>query len=188
MTQKTLFFDVETTGLDYKKHSIIQFAGIMEYDGEEVDRISVKFQPFDEAEIDEEALKASGNTPEDILGYMSHTEGFAVIEGFLDKHCNKFDKTDKMWAGGYKVLFDLEFLEALFRYNGCKYGIGSYFNWRRVDALYILYSMGWCEMIDVENYKLETVCKSLNIPLLYAHDALCDIEATRAIIKKLLKK
>jgi DNA polymerase-3 subunit epsilon len=186
--QKTLFFDVETTGLDYKKHSIIQFAGIMEYDGEEVDRISVKFQPFDEALIDAEALEATSTAIEDLLGYMPHEEGFAIVQGFLDKHCNKFDKTDKMWAGGYKVLFDLEFLEALFRYNGEKYGIGSYFNWRRVDALYILYAMGWCDMIDVENYKLTTACKALNIPLLDAHDALSDIEATRAIIKKLLKK
>lgn len=185
--KKTLFFDTETTGLDSKKNSIIQFAGIMEYDGKEVDRINIKFQPFEEAEISQEALDKTGTTLEDILGYISHVEGFQKIQLFLDKHCNKFDRNDKIYPAGYNSKFDTEFLSEMFKYNGERFGIGSYFNWRTIDPLPLLYLMDWTGKISLENYKLETVCKHFKITLTDAHDAMSDIEATRDLIKKLLK-
>lgn len=42
---KTLFFDVETTGLLHHKHYIHQIAGIYLENGEEVKRFEIKMQP-----------------------------------------------------------------------------------------------------------------------------------------------
>lgn len=184
---KTLFFDTETTGMDPIKNSIMQFAGIIEYDGDEVDRIDIKFQPFETAEIEPDALKKTGTTYEDLLAYIPHNEGFLAIQQFLDRHINKFDKFDKVYPAGYNVRFDLEFLNSMFKYNGEKWGIGSYFFWKMVDPLPILHAMDWKGKISLENYKLSTVCEHFKIPLDNAHDGMSDIEATRLLIKKLIK-
>ena len=183
---KTLYFDTETTGMDPIKNSIIQFAAIMEYNDKEVDRIDVKFQPFEEAEIEQAALDKTGVTFEDFLRYMPHNEGFLKVKQFLDKHINKFDKTDKAYPCGFNVRFDMEMLSAFFKYNGEKYGIGSYFYWKMIDPLPLLFIMDWKGKISLENYKLQTVCEAFKIPLENAHDGMADIEATRAIVKKLL--
>lgn len=183
---KTLYFDTETTGLNPRKHSIIQFAAIVEYDGEEVDSIDVRMQPFEEAIIDEYAMEKIGITPEDLFGYMEHHEGFLEVQRFLDKHCNKFDKSDKMYPCGYNARFDMEFLNEFFKYNGEKYGVGSYFYWKMIDPLPLLHIMDWKGKISLENYKLETVCNHFKIPLDKVHDGAADIKATRQLIKKLL--
>lgn len=184
--KKTLYFDVETTGLDEKKNSIIQFAGIVEYGDEVVDSINIKFQPFDEAEIDLKSLEMCGFKPEELLEWMPHEEGFSKVKQFFDKHIDSFDKTDKFYPAGYNVDFDLKFLQEFFRYNKEKYGIGSYFNWRRIDPIYLVSIMEWKGKLKLENMKLATVCNLFKIPLKEAHDALADIEATRKLIKKLL--
>lgn len=186
MTVKTLYFDLETTGLDPIKNSVIQFAAIAEYDDKIVDEINVHFQPFDEAEIEEGALEKTGMTIDDLANRMSHEDGFLSVKGFLDKHIDKYDKKDKFYAAGFNVRFDLEFLASFFKYNGEKYGIGSYFNWRQIDPLSLLHIMDWKGKINLPNYKLETVCEHFNIEIENAHDAYEDIAATRKIIKKLL--
>jgi DNA polymerase-3 subunit epsilon len=183
---KTLYFDLETTGLDPQKNSVTQFAAIVEYDGEEVDRIDIKFQPFEDAEIEEAALEKTGVSIEQLLSMQTHEEGFAAVKNFLDKHIDKYNRNDKFYAAGFNVRFDLEFLSAFFKYNGEKYGIGSYFNWRQIDPMYLLHLMDWKGKIKLQNYRLETVCEHFGVSLENAHDALGDIVATRNIIKKLL--
>ena len=185
--KKTLYFDLETTGVDSKLHSIIQFAAIVEYDDEIVDKVNISFQPFDDAEIEADALAKQNLTIEDILEYQDHHAGFLAVKGFLDKHINKFDKTDKFYPAGYNVRFDLDFLQAFFKFNGEKYGIGSYFNWKIIDAYPMMHIMDWVGKIELENYKLVTVCEKFRIPIKNAHNALDDIEATRTLIRKLFK-
>jgi DNA polymerase-3 subunit epsilon len=184
--KKTLYFDTETTGIDTSKHSMIQFSAIVDYDGEEVDSIDVLFQPYDEAVLEEEAFKKTGITEDQLLSFMSHSEGFQTVKSFLDKHIDKYNKADKFYSAGYNVRFDLEFLSAFFKYNGEKYGLGPYFNWKLVDPFPLLHIMDWKGKIKLPNYKLETVCEHFNIPISNAHNALDDIRATKQLIKKLL--
>ena len=186
-TKKTLYFDTETTGVDPIKNSIFQFAAIVEFDDVVVDRIDIRFQPFAEAEIEDEALKKTGITLEDLESYQPYTEGFLQIQKFFDKHVDKYNKLDKFYPAGYNIAFDLDFLNATFKRNGQKWGIGSYFNWKKVDPFPLLHAMDWVGRISLENYKLETVCKHFKIPLENAHDGMADIEATRSLIKKLIK-
>ena len=184
--KKTLYFDTETTGVDNKKCSMVQFAAIVEYESEVVDTFDVKFQPFDDAIITDEAMSKTGFTVDDLCDFMPHYDGFQKVKAFMDKHINRFDKTDKFYAAGYNVKFDLDFLQEFFKFNGDKYGIGSYFNWKVVDAYPLMHMMDWSGKLDLENYKLKTVCEKFKIPLENEHDALSDIEATRKLIKKLL--
>lgn len=183
--KKTLYFDTETTGVDKNKCSMVQFAAIVEYEDEIVDTFETKFQPFDDAEISEEALTKTGLTIDTLCGFQEHYDGFLGVKAFLDKHINRFDKKDKFYAAGYNVQFDIDFLQEFFKFNGDKYGIGSYFNWRIVDPYPMMQVMDWRGKLSLENYKLKTVCEHYKIPLENAHDALADIEATRKLIRKL---
>ena len=185
--KKTLYFDTETTGVDPKKCSIVQFAAIVEYEDEIVDRVDIKLQPFEDAIITDKALSKLRFTVDEMCDFMPHYEGFERVKSFMDKHINRFDKTDKFYAAGYNVRFDLDFLQEFFKFNGDKYGIGSYFNWKTVDPFPMMHILDWTGKLDLENYQLKTVCDKYKIPLDNEHDALADIEATRTLIKKLFK-
>ncbi|MEE9905531.1 MAG: 3'-5' exonuclease [Chlorobium sp.] len=186
MKRKTLWFDLETTGTDPKYHGILQFAGMVEIDGELVDRLNVKMQPHSGAVIEKEALLVNGITVNQISGLMPHNEGYQQILGFFDKHVSKYDRGDKMYPAGFNVRFDLEFLQEMFkRFN--KYGIGSHLNWRAVDPLPLLYLLDYTGRISLMNYKLSTVCEYFGIPIEKAHDALNDVMATYDLTRKLLR-
>jgi len=125
--KKVFWFDVETTGLDPKIHGIIEFAGLIEIDGEVVNQLSIKMQPHAGAVIEQSALDVTGITEKDIKGFMPHVTACRMIEAFLNKRCSKFDKNDKYYPAGFNVRFDLDFLQVMFKKMD-KYGLGSYLN------------------------------------------------------------
>lgn len=45
MMKKVLWLDLETTGIDPDRHGIIQFAALVEINGELVDALEIKMQP-----------------------------------------------------------------------------------------------------------------------------------------------
>ena len=185
--KKVLYIDTETTGLEPGRHGIIQLAALMEYGGDVVDTFNMKFQPHEGAMINLDALKVSGTDPEELKSRTSSSDTFSEFMKFLDRHIEKFDKTDKAYPAGYNVGFDLQFLEAWFRHHGSQYGSGSYQNWKKLDPLPILHTMDFQGTIALPDYKLQTVCKAYNIPL-NAHDALSDIIATRTLLGVLIKR
>ena len=184
---KTLYLDTETTGLSPEKNSIFQIATIMEFDGLEVGRADIKFQPYENAEIEESALDKCRISVDDLLSYQEHSAGFVEFKKFLDTYVDKYNSNDKVYFAGYETKFDLDFLSNFFKINGDEYGLGPYLNWRRIDPLPFLHTLEWKGKIKLQNYKLSTVCQYYNIELNDAHNAMADIEATRSLIKKLFR-
>ena len=187
MKKKTLWFDLETTGTDSKYHGIVQFAGLMDIDGEVIDQLNLKMQPHPGAVIEQSALEVTGVSAADIAGYMPNDEAYRTIRTFFDKHVEKYDPSDKMYPAGYNVQFDLGFLQEMFK-RFDKYGMGSYFNWRSVDPLPLIRLMDYKGTISLPDYKLATVCAHYGITIDKAHDALSDVQATRKLTKKLLSE
>ena len=206
--KKTLFCDVETTGLGPVKHGVVQIAMLMDIDGYVEDRLVVKCQPFLKDYIEYEKGMPSGEKgketkwlnfamdlndefePKDyktptgipiaeILTYPEPEEVFPRVIAFLDKWINKFDKQDKAYFGAYNAKFDHDFLQAWFVKNGSGF-FGSYINHRLLDPLLFLYARDWQGLIFYPNYKLPTVCDIYGIAL-EAHNPLSDIEATREL-------
>lgn len=105
---KILFFDLETTGLDPKKHGIHQISLMLEVDGEIVKEVNVNVRPFPQDEINVDALKVSGLTPEQIVGdgYYAPQSVYKSLITLLDAHCNKFNKRTRFFCVGiiHKVL------------------------------------------------------------------------------------
>lgn len=182
MKQKTLWFDTETTGLDPEKNDIIQIAALVEINKEIVDKLHLKIQPVNWENISEDALKINGCTFESLNKHTAYPEAYHEIIKFLDRYVDKFNTQDKLLSAGQNVKFDIEFLRQFFFKNGNKY-FGSYFDYHFLDLQAMTALMIRNGLLEVENFKLETVAKAVGIEL-DAHDAMNDIIATREIFLK----
>jgi DNA polymerase III subunit epsilon len=176
--KKIFWFDVETTGLDPVKNDIIQLACAIEVDGVIVDKSQWFCQPKDYSAIDESALQVNGLTTEELKLFPMPFEVYADLISFLEKHCDKYNKEDKMCLGGFNVQFDIDFLRNFFKKNNDEF-FGSWFNHKVIDPMNMLRYLDFYGIFNLnpENYKLSTICKMMGIPI-NAHDAMSDIEAT----------
>lgn len=187
MSVKLCYIDTETTGLDAKRHGIIQLAAIMEIDGEEVSTFSEKMRPASSCSADPSALEISGNTVEMIKAYRPEAEVYRDFVEWLGRFVGKFDRLDKAFFCGYNSSFDVEFVRAFFDRNGDKY-FGSWFWSGSVDVMgAALWSLR-DQRPMLENFKLGTVAKRVlgtRFAELTAdaglHDALADIRLTREL-------
>ena len=182
MSKKILWFDTETTGLDPVQNGIIQLAGMVEIDGKIVDEFDFKMKPFEKDRIDLDALTVHGYSLDKIKNFEQPMEIWARLVQLLSKHCNKFDKSDKLFPAGYNCKFDIDFIAQWFLKCGDKY-LGSWINWRAIDPLPVINILSLEGKIDLPNHKLETVCAHFGIEI-KAHDALSDIKATREVFLK----
>lgn len=173
-----MFFDLETTGTDVRKHGIIQFAGIVEIDGEIVDELEIKINPG-EVEWHEKAIEANGITPDMVKEHVPKIQAYSSIDKFLTTHVDKYDKKDKMIPAGYNVNFDRKFLEQFYYDNGNKY-FGGLVNYYDADVFYVLKYLRQLGMYS-GGLKLTEACEHFGIELTNAHDALADIKATRQL-------
>jgi len=185
---KMLYVDVETTGIDPLYCGIIQLAFIVEIDGVVKEQHHFKVRPFETDRINAGALKTVGVTIDEIMTYEDPNKVYWKFRKVLEKYVDVYDKdkSKKFFPVGYNVQFDLDFLKSFFLKNDDKF-IGSYFNWKKLDVLQLLYWFHYKGVTNFDSYKLETVCSGFNIPLV-AHDALSDITATRELFKMLEKR
>lgn len=182
---KIFYFDLETTGVNHWQHSIHQIAGIIEIDGEEVERFEINLQPNAKAKIEPEALEVSNKTVEEVMA-NEHTfrEAYDLLTGILGKYVNKFDKKDKFFTCGYNNSgFDDKFLRAFFVQNGDNF-YGSWFWSHALDVIVLAGAYLARERPGMINFKLKTVAAQLGIEIDEArlHDAVYDVEITKQIL------
>jgi len=184
---KTFYFDLETTGLNPEKHAIIQLAHIIDIDGEIVEEGEFLIRPYEKDLIDDEALKVNKRTREEIAGFEDPDVVFwEIVNDLLDKHIDRFDKTDKFYPAGYNIeSFDIPFMREYFRKAENPY-YGSYFNYKPIDPMRILFWLNWMGKINLPNLRLETVCNYCGIKI-NAHDAVSDTRAARELILRMRK-
>jgi DNA polymerase-3 subunit epsilon len=183
---KKFFFDLETTGLDYKVNAIHQFSGCIELDGTIIESFNFKIRPFEGAIIEPKALETSNVTEEQIMAYPPAEEVFADFMRMLSRYVRKFDKKDKMFLVGYNnAAFDNAFLREFY----VRYQKDDYFNswfWGNTIDVMVLASEHLSEMrVGMENFKLMTTARALGIEIDESklHDAEYDIELTRNIYR-----
>jgi exodeoxyribonuclease-1 len=183
------FYDLETSGLDPKKHRIMQFAGI---------RTNLNLEPIDEpinfmSKLSPEvipsfgAIKTTGITPQ-----MTLVDGIAEREA-IAKIMNEAFTPDTIIVGFNNISFDDEFI----RYT-------SYRNfWDPYEWAYADGRSRW-DILDVTRLTralrpdgiiwptdnegnpvntLEKLASANKVEHLKAHDALSDVEATIAVAR-----
>lgn len=185
--KKELFLDTETTDLG-PNAAIVQIAGIIVVDDEVKEEFNIKLRPHIGAVINEEALKVTGLTKEEINSYENSFIGMMNFERTLSKYVDKYDKNDKFILIGQNTIFDFEKLIQFYKRINNPY-LGSFINFKTyLDTLHIVKTLQYIgKLPQLENNKLSTWCEYFNIELGdNAHDALADIRATRELFIKVI--
>jgi len=183
---KLIFFDLETTGLNYEKNGIHQISGCVEINGEEKEFFNFNVAPNPRLEISEEALLVSNKTKEEVMAYPAMAIVFKQFTDLLSKYVDKYNKTDKFFLVGYNNnSFDNQFLRSWFLQNGDKF-FGSWF-WTNTLDVFVLASQKLLKKrAEMPDFKLNTVCQFMGIEVdgSKLHDASYDIELTRELYKR----
>lgn len=180
-----LFYDLETTGTDERKHGIHQISGIIEVDGEIAEKFNFKVAPNPKAQIEPEALTVGGVTEEQIRAYPEMRKVYFAILKILGKYCDRFNAKDKIWLVGFNNRkFDDVFFRCWFEQNGDTF-FGSWFWSDSLDALVFASQYLIDRRRDMPSFKLKRVAKELGIDVdeTKLHDAEYDIMLTREVYR-----
>lgn len=182
---KILFYDVETTGLSYLKHSIHSLAGLVEIDGEVVEEFDFKLRPHPKAKVDPAALKIGGVTLEEIQAYPDQAETFKAFAAMVDKYVDRFDASDGFFLAGFNnARFDDLFLRMLYNLNGDEFFDAAFWN-QPLDVMTLAGNYLKRRRGRMPSFKLKRVAMELGIELdeTRLHKAKYDIELTRKIYR-----
>lgn len=183
---KTVFYDLETTGIDPEKAAVIQIGAILDVDGEEVDRIDIKLKPHDGAYVDSKAMAVTGISMDDLLNNpdrMHPTDGYWRFMRFCGfRPGQRVYASNRIHRAGFNILgFDNRFLEALGASVGDGYTFAK-FHWPGIDVASMACAVLRNRRLEMPNFKLMTVAEELGISTDgQAHDALFDVHVTREI-------
>jgi DNA polymerase III epsilon subunit-like protein len=99
---------------------------------------------------------------------------------------NKYDKADKFTPLAYNGQFDMDMLRIFFLKNQDNY-FGSWFDGCLLDPLPVVRMLDRAGLIaPMENHRLATVAKMLDVQEGVAHDALSDVRMLYSIYKELI--
>ena len=180
MTDDQCFYiiDVETTGLDCRRHEIIEFAGVKIISGCVEDRISIKIQPELLNLADPAALKINGYTELGWSGAITQNDAVDQIsDWFADG--SEYNITALI---GHNVWFDYNFVSSLFR----KHDVPSCMPIRRICTKDLAVAM--LLQYGLDNFSLSSCCKFLGIKTQDLHQAENDVTACFEIYRRLNPK
>lgn len=191
MRRELVFFDVETSGLDVTKHTIIQIAAIaVEADSLQELEVFEKKIRFRMDRADEKALEMNSYDRE---AWASDALGPATVEpmlsDFLKRHSTVrmvSKKSGKEYHVAQMVAqnsdFDMKFLTAWYKRLDafCPAGFRAMCTMQR--ALWYFTERG---LTFPENFKNETLAKHFGMNTDNAHDALGDVRMTLEVYKRI---
>jgi DNA polymerase III epsilon subunit-like protein len=124
-----IVLDIETTGLDPKRHSIVE-VGAIDFDNPG-DYFNQRCQIWDGAEIDLKALEINGLTPDEVRDHTIYTQS-ELLSNFRIWMDHIEDKT----IAGQNVDFDISFINESSGRCGLNLSLGK----RKVDQHSIVYA------------------------------------------------
>lgn len=180
-----IFYDLETTGLNYKQHCIHQIAGIVEIDGKVVEEFDFKLAPHPKAKVEKEALAIAGVTEDIVRGYPNQEIVLLKFKDMLRKYIDPYNNKQKGHLIGFNNrFFDDPFLRMWFELNGDQF-IGSWFWNDTIDVLVLASQYLLKRRADMPSFKQSRVAKELGIAVEEGslHNALYDVNLARAIYR-----
>ena len=185
-----LYIDTETTGLDTATCSIWQLSGyISDTATGATDSFDYKMHPYRNEIISKEAAIKTGATQEELDSYPSQSEAFSSFTTLLSKYVDLDDWNQRVIPVGYNVSFDLDFLRAWFLFNNSATLFSKNVYFPGIDVMYLAAYCLLGERSKMRNFQLSTVYEKLiGKPLINAHNAMSDIDATRELLNTIVRK
>ena len=188
--EKKLWIDLETSGLDKHRHSVLQVAGIVDIGGKIKKRFEFKVRPIKGSAISKKALEVNGFNLDQIKTWQHPKKGLQKFINICGKYVDLNDSTDRFTLFAYNATFDYQFLRVWT--ERLKYRFFNNMIWYPpVDILSeaMLY-LGDDQRYKIKNIKQVTLAKYLKIDFDEdaLHDASVDIDLTRKIYQKIRGK
>lgn len=180
MAEKYVVIDTETTGLDYYKHEVIAFGGIVMIDGVITERFEVYCHP--EAKADPKALEVNGYSSKSRLwrNAVSREAAIVTITYFLRSHLDGI-------LVGHNVNFDIQFLKAFAEKESKR---------NKTEPIEIVFPMPYLDTRDIaratlapyglDSMSLDNICLFLGWKRRRAHTALSDCEDCIRLLRALV--
>lgn len=186
-----LWCDTETTGLRPEDAGAFEVAFIFVMNNNQSKKLIgervFRFNPLnDKILYHESARLVHGISEAEIRSLPPADKIVPNIAEFLYEAVYKFGNREKLCFAGYNCSFDLIHLDSLFKRFG--FNIGNYISSQFCVKKMTKKAMNENLIPKLENLKLTTVCKALNVPLKNPHQSLADIRATREVAIKLWKQ
>jgi len=186
---RIVFFDVETGGLDEKRHPVIQFAAVATDAStwREIEALEIKIE-FDPAECEPSALEVNNWSAERWNSAIPRSLAVREIGDFARRNATveKMAKAGKTYrvarVGAHNAEFDARFVRAMFERERAFCPLALY------EPLCTLALSRWVSFVETcspKNHQLATLCEFYGIPAFDAHDALADVRATVALARVL---
>lgn len=120
---KLLFIDIEATGDGSNSgHTILSIGGIIVYDTEVVEKIQIDMKPKAGAVVDFHKKLYLKHLNSDL---PSQKKAFEKFNAFLDRHVNRYQRSDKLIGVAYNASFEQGHLVRWFEEHNHKY-LSSY--------------------------------------------------------------
>lgn len=180
-----IFYDIETTGLNPRKHSMHQLAGLIEIDNEVVGQFDIHMRPHPKAEISDEALAVAHVTRDQILAYPEMAEAHKQLLKVLNKHIPRYKKGVKAYLAGFNNKgFADQFLRSWFSQNDDPF-FSTFFWSNSLDASVFASQYLMDRRPKMKNFQLGTVAEELGLPVQgpSLHNALYDARLVRQIYR-----
>lgn len=183
-----IVYDCETGGLDETKNPITQYACIVlePKNLKEIDRIETFVKPYNNLEIEKQALEHTMVTMSDIRKGISVKDFVNVLIEFNKLHQvkTKIKEMGRLVPIGHNIVFDNRFLNYAFNFCGKNYHDLVYENY--IDTFPIA-KMMWGIKGD-EKLNLTACTERAKLKLTDAHGAMNDVEATADLFRFFVKK
>jgi DNA polymerase III subunit epsilon len=171
-----VFVDIESTGLDFLKHEIIEIAGVIVEQSEDgsfrvVEEFEYKIKPLRIHDAEPQALK------------VNHYDPSAWTEALLLSDAMKLvgEKTKDMIMVAHNVAFDSAFIDKAFKESGMK----NPMHYHRLDTVSMAY-IKLRNVPEVDHFSLHELCRYFGIENPNSHTALADARADFELYKKLI--
>lgn len=160
--QSFIAIDLETTGIDFQKDKIIEFAGVLIENGKVIKKLELLINP--EIEISPVIQSITGISNQDVSSAPIFSEVKSKIQDFI---------SDKVLLG-HNIEFDITFL----RENGIE------ITQKSLDT----YTLSSIFFTEEKSLALEVLSETLQIEHKHKHRALGDILATVELLKIIYQK
>lgn len=190
--EDVVWYDLETTGLDYRTHGVIEVAMLFEKNGEVVETLVTKVNCADYARdvaVDPKALEINKTKQEEIEKFPALKE---VLQNITRKLYKVYGNKKVKLVGFNNTSFDKWFLEEMFTQGGDAFD--KYFHYKQIDVFEIVKGLHYMQILPrtfnqrlvtiVEEYKLATVSEIEE----NAHNALWDIYMTKNLLTYIEEK
>ena len=174
--KKLLIVDLETTGLDPKRDSIVQAAACVLSRKALLEEAFFSTLVAPASPMDPSAQKVHGLTNDDLRNAPSLTSAIDQLEGLVDPR--------HVVLCGHNVSFDASFLRAAYDRLGRPYP----YDYHMVDLWSVAFFIFSTDGIKPPDYRLDTLAGLYGIRRDKRHDALQDVRVTATILRYLYQR